>query len=80
MAGKFSSSAVISYFVGDDSDHLAEVVFEGSEDELGMEDEDDNVSEPEFEPLEVSDEGKLANMHHRHCPNTLLARTKNNID
>ena len=41
MAGKFSSSAIISYFGGDDSDHLAEVVFEGSEDELGMEDEDD---------------------------------------
>ena len=57
MAGKFSSSAVISYFGGDDSEHLAEVVFEGSEDELGMEDEDDSVSGPEFEPLEVSDEG-----------------------
>lgn len=47
----------LCYFGGDDSEHLAEVVFEGSEDELGMEDEDDSVSGPEFEPLEVSDEG-----------------------
>ena len=31
----------------------SEVIFPGSEDELGMNDEEDDDSEPEFEPLEV---------------------------
>ena len=58
MANKLSSSAVISFFSGEDSDHLAEIVFDGSEDDLGMEDVEDDNSEPDFDPLEVSIEGK----------------------
>ena len=58
MAKRFSSKAVISFFSGDNS-ALSEVFFEGSEDELGMEDEESDNSEPEFEPLEVTDQGKL---------------------
>ena len=58
MAERFTSKAVISFFSGDDS-ALPEVFFEGSEDELGMEDEESDDSEPEFEPLEVTDQGKL---------------------
>ena len=57
MAHTLSSEAVISYFSGEDG--LPEVCFEGSEgseDELGMEDELDD-SEPDFEPLEV-DQGE----------------------
>ena len=54
MAHKLSSEAVISYFSGEDG--LQEVCFEGSDDELGMEDELDD-SEPDFEPLDV-DQGE----------------------
>ena len=54
MAHQLSSEAVISYFSGEDA--LLEVCFEGSDDELGMEDELDD-SEPDFEPLEV-DQGE----------------------
>ena len=52
MARLFSSSQVISFFSGEDDEVLSEVIFPGSDDELGMEEEDDD-SEPEFEPLEV---------------------------
>ena len=58
MAKRFSSKAVISFFSGDNST-FPEVFFERSEDELGMEDEESDNSEPEFEPLEVTDQGKL---------------------
>ena len=44
---------MISFFSGEDSEGLSEVVFPGSDDELGMEDELDADSEPDFEPLEV---------------------------
>ena len=39
MAKRFSFKALISFFSGDDS-ALPEVFFEGSKDELGMEDEE----------------------------------------
>ena len=56
MAHKLSSAAVISYFSGEDT--LPEVFFEGSDDELGMEDESEDDSDPDFEPLEIIDQGK----------------------
>ena len=55
MAQLFCSRAVISYFFGEDSHGLAEVISTGSNEELVMEEEDD--SEPAFEPLEIQDEG-----------------------
>ena len=55
MAQKLSSAAVIRYFSGEDA--LPEVFFEGS-DELGLEDEIEDDSEPDFEPLEVPDQGE----------------------
>ena len=57
MAQKVSSAAVIRYFSSEDT--LQEVFFEGSDDELGMEDETEDDSEPDFEPLEVTDQGEL---------------------
>ena len=48
MALKLSSAAVICYFSGEDT--LPEV--------LGMEDETEDDSEPDFEPLEVTDQGE----------------------
>ena len=56
MAQKLSSAAVIRYFSGEDA--LPEVFFEGSDDELGLEDEIEDDSEPDFEPLEVPDQGE----------------------
>ena len=53
MARLFSSSQVISFFSGEDDEGLSEVIFPGSDGELGMEDQEDDDSEPEFEPLEV---------------------------
>ena len=55
MAEKYRSSAVISFFSGEDNEHLTEAIFEGSDDELGMEDVEGADSEPDFEPLELSD-------------------------
>ena len=52
MARLFSSREVIRFFSGED-EGLSEVIFPGSDDELGMEDHEDDDSEPEFEPLEV---------------------------
>ena len=54
MAQHFSSSAVISFFSGEDREGLGKVVFEGSDDELGMEDEMYDDSEP---ALEITGEG-----------------------
>ena len=59
MAQRFSSNAVISYFGGEDSEGLGEIVFDGSDDELGMEEEEVDDSEPAFEPLEIADGGKI---------------------
>ena len=42
---RYTSEAVISYFNGDDSEGL---MFDGSDDDLGMEDEEGNDSDPEF--------------------------------
>ena len=56
MAQKLSSAAVIRYFSGEDT--LPEVFFEGSDDELGLEDEIEDDSKPDFEPLEVPDQGE----------------------
>ena len=55
MARLFSSRKVISLFSGEDGEGLFEVVFPGIDDELGMEDELDADSEPDFEPPEVPD-------------------------
>ena len=54
MAERISPSDVIRFFSVDDS-ALPEILFEGSDDELGMEDEESDDSEPEFEPLEIED-------------------------
>ena len=53
MARLFSSSEVISFFSGEASEGISEVIFPGNDDELGMNEEEDDLSEPEFEPLEV---------------------------
>ena len=58
MAETFSSEAVLSYFGGDDSESIGEVTFDGSDDELGMEDEEEQDSESDFEPFEPFDGGK----------------------
>ena len=50
---KYSSSAVISFFAGEDNGEMQHLYFSGSDDELGMEDAEECNSEPEFEPLEV---------------------------
>ena len=50
---KYTSSAVVSYFGGEDNEDIEDLRFPGSEDELGMEDEENDTSEPEFEPLEI---------------------------
>ena len=51
MARLYTTGNVISFF--ENGEGLSEVIFLGSEDELGMNDEEDDDSEPEFEPLEV---------------------------
>ena len=51
---RYSSNAVASYFTGDDVEGLGEMIFSGSDDDLGMEDEEEDDSEPDFEPLEVA--------------------------
>ena len=59
MVQKLSSAAVIRYFSGEDAlSGLPEVFFEGSDDELGLEDEIEDDSEPDFEPLGVPDQGE----------------------
>ena len=55
MARKLSASAVISYFSGEE---CAEVLFEGSDDDLGMSDEEPFDDEPPFEALEIDNESK----------------------
>ena len=47
---RYSSSAVVSYFAGEDNEDIEDLCFSGSEDELGMENEEDDTSESEFEP------------------------------
>ena len=61
MAERLSAQAVISYFSGEDG----EIVFDGSDDELGMEDEEFDNSEPDYEPLET-DEGNYNYDHNKH--------------
>ena len=63
MAARISPSAVVRYFSGDDT-ALPEIFFEGSDDELGMEDQELDDSEPPFEPLEVEDQGEFTVMIH----------------
>ena len=53
MARLFSSHKVVSFFSGEASESLSEVIFPASDDKLGMDEEEDDLSEPEFEPLEV---------------------------
>ena len=47
--GKNCANAVISLFAAEDEEGFGEIGFHGSGDDLGMEDEEDNDSEPEFE-------------------------------
>ena len=49
---------VVRFFTGDDDAAFPEAFLEGSDDELGMGDEEEWDTEPAFAPLEVS-EGKL---------------------
>ena len=58
MAARISPSAVECYFSGDDTT-LPEIFFKGSNDELGIEDEELDDSEPHFEPLEVEDQSEF---------------------
>ena len=53
MSRLFTSREVISFFGGEDGEGLSEVIFPGSDDELGMDEELDADSEPDFEPLQV---------------------------
>ena len=41
-ARRYSSSAVISFFCGDDEEGLGETICPGSDDDLGMESESDD--------------------------------------
>ena len=41
------------YFFSGEEDSLSEIIFDGSDDELGMDDEEPFDYEPHFEPLEV---------------------------
>ena len=51
---RYSSIAEVSYFEGQDEKGLGDICFSGgSEDYLGMEDEDRDDSKPDFELLEV---------------------------
>ena len=59
MAKRLSVSAVISYFRGEEG---SEVLFDGSDEELGMEDEEPYDDEPSFKPLEVDDDLELVYM------------------
>ena len=52
MAKKLSADTIISYFR-----EGSELFFDGSDDELGMEDEEYDDSEPAMEPLEVIEQG-----------------------
>ena len=52
MARRLSAGAVIIYFSGEEG---SEVLFDSSDDKLGMEDEEPYDDEPPFEPLEVND-------------------------
>ena len=51
---RYHANAVISLFAGEDEEGLGEIYFYGSDDDLGMEDEEEDDSDPKFEPLEVS--------------------------
>ena len=62
MSRRFSLSSVVQFFSIDDDAAFSEFVFEGSDDELGMEDEEQCDTEPAFVPFQVSDQGKL-----EHC-------------
>ena len=50
MARKLSAFEVIRYFSGEE---CTEVLFEGSDDDLGMSDEEPFDNEPAFEPFEI---------------------------
>ena len=52
MAKVCTTGEAIS-FCNENDEGLSEVIFPGGEDELGMNDEEHDYSEPEFEPLEV---------------------------
>ena len=53
MARLFTTGEVINFFCDENDEGLSEVIFPGSENELGMDDQEDDDSEPEFELLEV---------------------------
>ena len=60
MARQYDASAVISFFSGEDCEHIGELVCDGSDDELGMELEDDSDDDvDDNESLELSHDGKL---------------------
>ena len=54
MAKKLTANAVIKYFSGEEG---SEVFCEGSDDDLGMSDEESDYDEPDFQPFEIDDDG-----------------------
>ena len=52
MARRISSSAVVSFFSGEDVEGLGETIFTGSDDDLGMEDEMEQEEDSLTESLE----------------------------
>ena len=59
MASRYSASAVISYFTGDDTNCLGESICDGSDDDLGMEEWESDETESNYEPLDGSDQGNV---------------------
>ena len=59
MSRRLSLGSVDQFFNRDDDAAFSEVFFEGSDDELDMEDEEECDTEPAFVPLEVLDQGTL---------------------
>ena len=59
MSRRLSLSSVVRFFNEDDASTFSEAFFEGSDDELGMEDKGACDTDPAFVPLEVADQGNV---------------------
>ena len=62
MANRYCSSDVVSFFAGEEST-LEDIIMDGSDDKLGMEDE---IEMEEYDYLlEIGDDGKLVTIMHK---------------